>query len=105
MANAKAPDIRKASVAKVREMVVAALAETNADVWLFGSCARGDAGHLSDIDVAVETATPLPIDLLARLREALEESTIPYRVEIVDLGDTDRRFREAVYAEGIRWSA
>lgn len=105
MAKAETSDIREASVAKVREMVTAALADTSADVWLFGSCARGDAGHLSDIDVAVEAAMPLPAGLLARLREALEESTIPYRVEIVDLRDTDDRFREAVYAEGIRWSA
>lgn len=33
------------------------------------------------------------------------ESTIPYRVEIVDLRDADARFRDAVHAEGIRWSA
>ena len=105
MHHAEAPDIRKTSVAKVREMVVVALACSGAGVWLFGSCARGDAGHLSDIDVAVESATPLPLGLLAELREALEESTIPYRVEIVDLRDADSRFRDAVHAEGIRWSA
>ncbi len=98
-------EVRRTSVARVREMVVAALAGTDAEIWLFGSCARGDAGHLSDIDIAIESATPLPVGLLARLREALEESTIPYRVEIVDLRDADPRFREAVHAEGIRWNA
>ena len=105
MHHAEAPDIRKTSVAKVREMVVAALAGSGAGVWLFGSCARGDAGHLSDIDVAVESATPLPLGLLAELREALEESTIPYRVEIVDLRDAGPDYRQSVIAEGIRWSA
>lgn len=42
--------------------------------------------------------------MLARLREALEESTIPYRVDVIDLADTDPAFRERVRREDIVWS-
>jgi len=42
---------------------------------------------------------------LARLREALEESTVPYRVDVIDLSDVDTEFRERVRREGILWIA
>lgn len=96
---------REACLNRVRNMVLEALAPVNAEVYLFGSQARGDVWTLSDIDVAVEPCEPLPAGLLARLREALEESTIPVRVDVVDLSDSDEDFRQRVRAEGIRWSA
>jgi hypothetical protein len=37
------------------------------------------------------------------LREALEEGTIPNRVEVVDLTETDAAFRDSVRREGILW--
>lgn len=72
-------------------------------VYLFGSWASGAQRPASDIDLAVDAPGPLPPGLLVRLRGAVEESTLPYRVEIVDLRDTDAAFRERVKLEGILW--
>lgn len=47
---------------------------------------------------------PLPVGLLPALREALEESTIPQRVEVVDLSPTSADFAAAVKGQGIKWS-
>ena len=55
--------------------------------------------------MAIESAEPLPRALLASLREALEESTIPNRVDVVDLAETDAAFRDRVRREGIQWIA
>lgn len=74
-------------------------------MYLFGSWAHGVQRPTSDIDVAIESAEPLPRALLASLREALEESTIPNRVDVVDLAETDAAFRGRVRREGIRWIA
>ena len=90
---------------RVKGIVCRALGHTPADVYLFGSWARGAQRPTSDIDVAIESAEPLPRGLLASLREALEESTIPNRVDVVDLAETDAAFRDRVRGEGIRWSA
>ena len=90
---------------RVKEIVRQALGHTPADVYLFGSWARGTQRPTSDIDVAVESAEPLPRALFASLREALEESTIPNRVDVVDLAETDAAFRDRVRREGIRWIA
>jgi predicted nucleotidyltransferase len=96
---------REVCLNRVRKMVLGALADVDAEVWLFGSQARGDVWKLSDIDVAIDPVAALPPGVLARLREALEESTIPVRVDVVDLSETDAEFKERVFAEGIRWNA
>lgn len=89
---------------RVRELVTTSLESYDVRVYLFGSHATGAVHAASDVDVAVDVAGPLPPGVLARLREALEESTIPCRVEVVDLRDADAEFRERVLREGIEWN-
>ena len=74
-------------------------------VRLFGSRARGDAGIRSDIDLALVSADKLPPDLLARIREALEEAPIPFRTDIVDYRSASPELRQAIDREGIEWIA
>jgi predicted nucleotidyltransferase len=88
----------------VRRVARDVLRDYHVDVYLFGSWASGTQRRTSDIDIAVDPHQRLPEDLLATLREQLEESPIPYRVEVVDLRDVDRTFRQAVIRQGIRWS-
>ena len=90
---------------RVEHIVRRALSPHRANVYLFGSWARGLQRPASDIDVAIEGSGPLPPGVLAGLREALEESTIPYPVDIVDLADTEADFRERVHREGVLWIA
>jgi uncharacterized protein len=92
------------ALAEVRRIVREVLGNKEVTVYLFGSWARGEATPCSDIDLAVESRTPLPAGLLARLREQLEESHVPYRIEVVDLGDADPVFRRRIREEGISWS-
>lgn len=73
-------------------------------VYLFGSWARGNVTPTSDIDLAIEAHAPLPSGTLARLRERLEDSRVPYWVEIVDLADVDPAFRQRILQEGVRWN-
>ena len=102
-AQAGSPTATRA-LAEVRRLVLQAVGKDGAIVYLFGSWARGEATRLSDIDVAIDPPTPLPRGTLARLREQLEESSIPYYVDIVDLSLTDSEFRRRVLAEGVLWS-
>ncbi len=90
---------------QVRDIVLRYLRGHAARVYLFGSHAKGAPRRSSDVDVAIEPKATLPSGLLAELREALEESTVPWRVEVVDLSETDAAFRERVLKEGIVWNA
>ena len=85
-------------------MVLAALQGSPVEVWLFGSWARGEQRRSSDIDVAVLPQADLPVGTLARLRYELDESTIPYSVDLVDLRDASVGFSRSVRAAGVPWT-
>jgi uncharacterized protein len=68
---------------------------------VFGSRARGGARQYSDLDLAFEWDRPLGLDLLGRIAEALSESDLPYKVDIVDLLTTDPAFRARIAEECI----
>lgn len=95
---------REDALQRTKDLVLRALADYPVTVYLFGSFARNEARPSSDIDIAVDPHDSLPRGTMARLREELEESTIPKRVEVVDLRDADPEFRERVRREGVVWS-
>ncbi len=41
-------------IERIRQLVLSVLADEEADVYLFGSWARGTARHVSDVDVVVD---------------------------------------------------
>ena len=84
-------------------MVLAALGEHDAEVWLFGSCARGDTLQHSDIDIAILPRDELPSGFFSDLAKSVEESSIPYDVDIVDLRSAAPTLIDEVRHEGIKW--
>ena len=84
-------------------MVLDALGEHDAEVWLFGSCARGEVFGHSDIDIAILPRDELPSGFFSDLVESVEESSIPYDVDIVDLRDAAPTLIDEVRREGVKW--
>ncbi len=95
--------IEDAALENARYIVLEKLRGTTARVYLFGSRARGKHRAASDIDIGILDDAPLADGLLSDIRETLFESTIPYRVDVVDLGQVDAQFRQRVLKEGIPW--
>ena len=91
------------SLEEAKRIVLGKLGGTRAKVYLFGSRAWGEARRRSDIDIGVLLDPAVPAEILAEIRDALAESTIPYRVDVVDLGQVDVSFRRRVMAEGVAW--
>jgi predicted nucleotidyltransferase len=94
---------RERAIEDLRRMVLKTLGERAAEVWLFGSCARGDARQHSDIDIAILPHDQVPPGFFAELAADFEESTIPYDVDLVDLRRADPALVEEVRREGIKW--
>jgi hypothetical protein len=94
---------RERAIEDLRRMVLAALGDHDAAVWLFGSCARGEARQHSDIDIAILPRDELPSGFFAELAADLEESTIPYDVDLIDLRRADAGLVEEVRREGVIW--
>ncbi len=66
------------------------------EVWAFGSRVTGTSSRRSDLDIALITEKPLDIGALADLKEALAESNLPFRVDVVDWAATAPRFQEII---------
>lgn len=87
----------------VKKIVLSALEEIPITVYLFGSWARGEEKRTSDIDLGFWSNTPLSPDLIPSLKSNLEESLVPYRVDLVDLTKVNRALLEKVEREGLIW--
>jgi len=88
----------------VRRIILDGLKGHKAKVVLYGSTARGEASKTSDIDVAVAPLKPLPPGVLSAIREALEESLVPYPVELIDLSQVSPDWSEQIQKQGIPWN-
>lgn len=87
---------------EIADLLRPILAGVSCRVYLFGSRATGTAQLGSDVDVAVDADEDVST-LLSRARFVLEESTIPYKVDLVDLRRTGPAFRRQVIEEGVLW--
>ena len=89
---------------QIREVILKQLKGYRFQLYLFGSHAIKRAGRASDIDVGILPIAPLPNGLLSEIREELEESHIPYPVDLVDLSRTTPEFLQHVRQEGLIWN-
>jgi predicted nucleotidyltransferase len=85
---------------QITAVLVRALSGKSCQVYLFGSRAAGTAQPTSDFDVAVLADEDLSCEL-SRARELLEESNIPFKVDVVDLRLTAPAFSAEIQAQGI----
>ncbi|MFH1562248.1 MAG: nucleotidyltransferase domain-containing protein [Nitrospirota bacterium] len=69
------------------------------DVWVFGSRVQWTAKKTSDLDLAVITDVPLDTICLADLKEALSQSDLPFKVDVVDWAVTGEAFRKIITRE------
>jgi predicted nucleotidyltransferase len=104
MEHSTAATARARALERVRHIVLQALADRDVRVYLFGSSATGRTHRSSDIDVAIDARTPLPGALLAELRERLDDSDVPYDVDIVDLAAASPEIRARAEQEGLLWT-
>ena len=83
----------------VRRAVFAAVGPDNVEaIFLVGSFARGEQVRSSDLDIMVRGKQPLTWSHLARLREAFDDSDLPYWVDIVDFHLVEPHLRDKMLA-------
>lgn len=65
-------------------------------VWVFGSRADWTTRDSSDLDLALEGDSALDYRTMVALEMAFEESSLPYKVDIIDLNQASNSFRRIV---------
>ena len=72
------------------------------EVWAFGSRTKWTAKEFSDLDIAIIGDKPLSIALTADLREAFQESALPFKIDIVDWANITPSFQQVIQAAKIQ---
>lgn len=85
----------------LQTLLIEPLKSKGANVWIFGSRARGDHHPTSDVDILFEfTAdqTP-PSGFLFSIKSDLEESRFPFTFDLVNIKDLADSYRNGVLQE------
>ena len=80
---------------KIKKLVLDVAADFSCRIFLFGSRVEGELKRGSDFDIGIEG---LPrrdfLKLKRRITEAVEGSTVPHFVDVVDFSTVDENFRD-----------
>ena len=73
-------------------------------IWVFGSRAKGSERRYSDVDLLLqlESGKGLSDLQLFAMRDALEESALPYKFDLVRAEDLETSFQAKVNLEKIK---
>lgn len=90
---------------KSKQKIIAVLSGLfpDAEIYLFGSRARGTQSPRSDIDIALKASEKMSRHEIGEAMSMLEASNMPYRVQIVDFNRVSDDMRTSISDEGILW--
>lgn len=89
-------DISQAHLEIVRKILAEHAPE--AEIRAFGSRVKGNAKEFSDLDIALVENARISFDRMRLLKEALQNSVLPFRVDVVDWNSISESF-QAIVAE------
>jgi len=82
-------------------LVFKKLKQAGARVWVFGSRATGEQHQFSDIDVLYEHPKGINLSLIAKIKEAAEESALSIEVDLVNSSDLSNAYKERIMKQRI----
>ena len=74
-----------------------------AEIIVFGSRVHGTAKPWSDLDLAIKAKSALDWKLLEEIKEAFQESELPFRVDVLDWNEITGAFRRAIEESGCEY--
>jgi len=83
----------------IKEIIFKYLNPKEYRVFIFGSRATGKARKYSDYDIGILGKRPVPSVTKVLIEEALEESDLPFKVDIVDFTEVSERFKKVALSK------
>jgi uncharacterized protein len=90
-------------LSRIREIIFQFF-DSDTGIVLFGSRASGNESPHSDYDIAIISRSKDKMRKISLVKEELENSTIPFKVDVLDYYSTTGLLREEI-ARGIKWNA
>ncbi len=89
--------------AKIARDILARQLPVGVSVRVFGSRAKCVAKPYSDLDLALKGEVDLSSAILSDLAEAVSESDLPFKVDVLDWRSVEPSLREAIDRDGIEF--
>ena len=93
-------DISATEFVTVRD-ILADIVPPECRIWVFGSRVKNQVRFNSDLDLALECKDKLPPIILHKLKEAFNDSSLPYRVDVLDINDVSKNFQTIIRPQAI----
>ena len=89
-------DIESRYLEQVKNIINTILKDQNLKIYVFGSRATGKAKKYSDLDVALMSDTKIDGNKMSEIIIKLEDTTIPYKVDVIDLREISETFKKCI---------
>jgi predicted nucleotidyltransferase len=86
---------------RLEEMVSKHLQTHSAKAFVFGSSIDPKRQKFYDVDLGI--IGDIDESTLYQLGEELEESTFPYKVDIIDFNKVEKKFKDFVFSDHVQW--
>lgn len=84
---------------QIKKIIFRFLDPQKHQAFIFGSRASGRAEKFSDYDVGILGRKPVAFNILTEIEEALEESDLPYKVDVVDFLLVSPQFKKVALSK------
>lgn len=75
----------------------------DARIILFGSRAKDTHAAYSDVDVAIDMGSSIEPVYIGEARDMFSESTLPYKIDVVDFWSVPENMKKLILQEGVVW--
>lgn len=89
------PNMKADELALVRSILSTSLPKSS-EIWIFGSRATQHIKPFSDLDLFIKSLHPISLSLLTQCAFLLEESGLPYSVDLLDWSKISAHFQETI---------
>jgi len=79
---------------KIKDILEKFLATEDYEFFVFGSRADGKSDSFSDYDIGISGKRSIPLKTLSLIREAFDESDLPFKIDIVDFSQVSQKFSD-----------
>lgn len=86
----------------LRQIIYKYLPDDSYKAFVFGSRATGRNRKFSDLDLGINGPKPLTPKEYISIQSDLEESDIPYRVDLVDFAKINNKFKQVLNSSIIK---
>ena len=87
-----------------KEIILKELHTADCRIFLFGSRARKDNHRFSDMDIGILPGKNFNERVLYTLRDKLNDSIIPFKVEVVNFNYADAAFKQEALKDAVYWN-